>query len=258
MQVPGFIRRVTDPLLGGVRVPVLSGVNRGRWWSLISAGSGYGSGRRAGAQMAVLAALVRPGDVVWDVGAHHGFVTLCAARRAGPGGAVHAFEPSARNRALLERHVRWNRLGNVTVHPFALSAYDGASRFGGTGTSKMYALGGGPEMVQVRRAATLVAAGICAPPTFMKLDVEGAEADALAGALDVLPQSARLLIAVHNREADARCTTLLRAAGFELAASHALERCRRGAWRSDPDLFCLGPEAAGRERDVMMLRAADY
>jgi len=258
MQVPDVVRRVTDPLLGGVRIPVLSGVNRGRWWTLISAGSGYGSGRRAHAQMELLSSLLRPGEVVWDVGAHHGFVTLCAAGRAGPTGAVHAFEPSARNRAVLRRHVRWNRLRNVTVHPVALSDYDGEARFGGTGTSKMYALGAGTEAVTVRRGATLVAQGICPPPTFMKLDVEGAEADALAGALDVLPRCARLLIAVHGREADERCSTLLRAAGFELVPSRALERCRQGRWQADPDLFCLGPDATSREHDGALLRKAGF
>ena len=90
------------------------------------------------------------------------------------------------NRSLLERHVRWNRLANVAVHPFALSDYDGESHFGGRGTSKMYALGGGAEVVPVRAAATLVAAGTCPPPTFAKIDVEGAEGDALAGLVDVM------------------------------------------------------------------------
>jgi FkbM family methyltransferase len=195
---------------------------------------------------------------MWDVGAHHGFVALCAARQVGPAGTVHAFEPSARNRAVLRRHVRWNHLGNVSVHSVALSDYDGESRFGGTGTSKMYALGGGAETVAVRRAATLVAQGICPPPTFMKLDVEGTEADALAGAVCVLPRCARLLIAVHGREADERCSTLLEAAGFTLVASRALERCRRGPWRSDPDLFCLGPDAVAGERDIALLRRAGF
>lgn len=258
MRVPGFIRTVTDPLLGVVRVPVLSGVNKGRWWSLVSAGSGYASGRRAGAQMDLIAALLRPGDVMWDVGAHHGYVTLCAARRVGPTGAVHAFEPSAMNRALLARHVRWNRLTNATVHPFALGNRDGEARFGGTGTSKTWALGGGAEVVGIRRASTLVAAGICAPPTFVKMDVEGAEGEAIEGLLDVLPRTARLVIAVHGREADERCTAALGSAGFELVASRALERSRRGPWSADPDLFCIGPDATGRERDLATLRDAGF
>ena len=258
MRIPSFVRRVTTPLIRQVRFPVLSGVNRGRWWSLASAGSGYGTGRRSGAQMELLASLVRPGDVVWDVGAHHGFMTLCASRAIGPTGSVHAFEPSAGNRATLECHVRWNHLGNVTVHPFALSNFDGESRFGGNGTSKMFSLGGGSEVVQVRTAESLINAGVCPRPTFVKIDVEGAEAETLAGVLRVLPPSARLLIAIHGREPDERCTTLLQAAGFRLVPSRGLERCRREKWRGDPDLFCIGPSAPSAEQDFAYLRAVGF
>lgn len=251
MRVPDVVRKVTDPLLRGVRVPILSGVNRGMWWSLISSGSGYGSGRRASGQMELFAALLRPTDVVWDVGAHHGFMTLCAARRTG---AVHAFEPSAMNRALLERHVRWNELHNVTVHPFALQDHDGESTFGGAGTSKMFALGGGSEIVQVRTARTVVDEGRSARPSFVKIDVEGAESNLLEGAMSVLAGRARLVIALHDGEQDARCSAILAAAGYELTASHELEASRRGPWRSDPDLYCMGPEVADRERDRAILR----
>ena len=258
MRIPRFVREVTTPPLRGVRFPVLSGVNRGRWWSLASAGSGYGTGRRSGAQMELLAALVRPGDIVWDVGAHHGFVTLCASRSIGPTGSVHAFEPSAGNRETLRCHVRWNHLPNVEVHPYALSDFDGESRFGGTGTSKMFSLGGGSEVVQVRSAETLVAARICPAPSFVKIDVEGAEPATVAGVLGVLASSARLLIAIHGRESDERCTALLEAAGFHLVPSRGLEQCRRGPWRGDPDLFCIGPTAPSADRDLAYLRASGF
>lgn len=255
MKVPKFVRRVTDPLLESVRVPVLSGVNRGRWWSLASAGSGYGTGRRAREQMTLIAGLLRPTDVVWDVGAHHGFVTLCAAVRCRE---VHAFEPSARNRSVLRRHVGWNHLDNVTIHPFALSGRDGTSRFGGQGTSKTLALGRGEEIVEMRRADSLVAQQACPAPDFVKIDVEGAEDEVLAGALPVLPKSARLFIAVHGREVDARCMSLLRDAGFDLVPSRALEQSRRGQWQSDPDLFCSGPEDMGRDKDLALLRRSGW
>lgn len=258
MRVPASVRRVTDPLLRDIRVPIVSGVNRGRWWSLVSAGSGYASGRRAAPQMHILAALIRPADIVWDVGAHHGFVTLCAARRAGPAGAVHAFEPSRSNQQALRRHVRWNHLRNVVVHPFALSRTDGEESFGGSETSKMYSLGGGSESVVVRRGASIVDEGMCPAPTFMKVDVEGAEADAIEGTLPVLPRSARLLIAMHGPEADERSCALLEAAGFELVPSRELVKSRSGRWRADPDLFCIGPESPGREQDLELLRASGF
>lgn len=257
MRFPPFVRRLTDPILEQLRVMIPAGVNRGRWWSLASAGSGYGTGQRASTQMKFFADLLRPGDVVWDVGAHHGFVTLCAAERVGPTGQVHAFEPSARNREMLRRHVAWNKLGNVTIHPFALSDHDGESCFGGAGTSKTQALGAGTEIVEVRCAATLVRQGVLPAPDVVKIDVEGAEADVVEGAMPILPRGARLLIAMHARDADARCAALLAEAGFAMVASPALSLCRTGEWSSDPDLFCAGPECSGRAEDMTLFERLD-
>jgi len=63
---------------------------------------------------------------------------------------------------------------------------------------------------------------------------------------------------VHGPAADERCRHLLDAAGFELVPSRALEESRRAEWRSDPDLFCIGPECESRERDLALLRAAGF
>ena len=208
--------------------------------------------------MRLLAALLRPGETVWDVGAHHGFVTLCAAKQVGPLGVVHAFEPSASNQAALRRHVRWNRLSNVEIHPYALSSTDGECSFGTTATSKMYALGCAGEIVATRRGTTITRDGVAPPPTFLKVDVEGGEAAALAGTLPILPRNSRMLIAMHGRDEDEQCTALLEAAGYELVPSAALKACRGGRWRADPDLFCIGPDAEGRDRDRAMLRAARF
>ncbi len=258
MKVPPLVRWFTDPLLSELRVPIVGGVNRGQWWSLMSAGSGYASGRRANSQMQLLADLMRPADVVWDVGAHHGYVALCAARIIGTAGSVHAFEPSAMNRTRLARHVRWNHLPNVTVHPFALSRFNGESTFGGTGTSKMFALGGGTQTVQVRTAAALVEQGVCPAPTFVKIDVEGAEADTLHGMIDILPLQARLIVAMHGREVDQRCTDMLENRGWTCTPSHDLARSRAGAWDGDPDLFCTGPTYDGSSADRATLRRTNF
>jgi len=258
VRLPSFVRQLTDPLLLDLRVPVLSGSNRGRWWSLISAGSGHATGRRTAGQLALLDRLLRPGDVVWDVGAHHGFVMLTAARAVGPEGTVWAFEPSALNRAVLERHLFWNDVPNAMLLPYALADHQGEDSFGGDGTSKTFRLGAGEETVQVRRGDRLIEEGMCPAPTFVKIDVEGAEADALAGLLPALPPSARLVIAIHDRWADRRCVELLRAASFDLRPSAALVACRDGDWVSDPDLFSYGPTATGVEADLELLRTSRF
>jgi hypothetical protein len=135
---------------------------------------------------------------------------------------------------------------NVHVHPFALGDHDGTARFGGNGTSKTFALHAGDELVDIRRARTLIADGECSAPTFVKIDVEGAEAGVLAGALEILPGDARLLIAVHGPVADEQCARLLERAGFDVEPSAALRASRQGDWNGDPDLFCTGPDVPDR------------
>ena len=242
MRLPEPVKRLTNPLVGRVPVPIMSGPNRGLWWSLASAGSGYMSGRRAARQMQLVASLVGPGDVVWDVGAHHGFVSLCASPRVGPAGEVHAFEPSGRNRWFIARHLDWNEMGNVTVHPYALSSYDGQSCFGGPGTSKTLTLGQGTDVVPVHTGRGVIDRGAARSPTFAKLDVEGAEAEVLCGLIGALRPDCTLLIAVHSRKAYADCTDILASAGFSTVPSGALRQSVEGTWRSDPDMLCVGPD----------------
>ncbi len=95
-------------------------------------------------------------------------------------------------------------------------------------------------------------------PTFIKIDVEGAEGDTVEGLMPILPRTARLFIAMHTREADVQCVKLLSDAGWECLPSQALARCRTGEWRSDPDLFCIGPDAANRDVDTAALRRANF
>ncbi len=242
MRLPPAVKRLTNPVVGRIRVPIVSGPNRGLWWSLASAGHGYATGRRASAQMELVASIVGPDDVVWDIGAHHGFVTLCAARRVGATGEVHAFEPSLGNLWFIARHLRWNSIANTTVHPFALSSYDGEACFGGNGTSKTYALGAGSERVTVRTGRSLIERGLARAPTFIKIDVEGAEGDVLSGMTDMLRPDSVLLIAVHSRTAYDSCIDVLRQAGFSMLLSRALRDSVTGTWCSDPDMLCLGPE----------------
>lgn len=242
------MRAVFDPVTERVPVPVVGGPNRGRLWSLASWGSGYGTGRRAAEQMAFLRRLLRPGDVFWDVGAHHGYVTLMAAAAVRKRGEVHAFEPGARNGRMLQRHLAWNRVRNANVHDLALGSYVGEADFGDGGTSKTQALGSGDERVTVRTASSLVQGenGSLERPDVMKIDVEGAEGDVLEGAVDILPDHARVIVAVHSRDADDACHSVLRAHGFVTRPTPELARARSGdvAWPGDPDLVAVGPDGS--------------
>ena len=267
MQLPHVVKRITRPIIGRVPVTISGGPNQGLRWSLASSGNGFRRGTREPERMVHLDSLVHPGDTVWDVGAHYGYVTLLLARRVAPtsrsrtstsAGTLHAFEPASQSRWYLSRHVRWNGLDNVTVHPYALSDFDGESVFGGGDSSQLNALGGGDESVQVRRASTLVRARSCPPPTFMKIDVEGAEAEVLRGALEILPPDARLFVATHSKEKYDACRALMASAGFEGVPATAIERARSEDWPGDPDVFFFGPGYERAADDLRRLRESGF
>jgi FkbM family methyltransferase len=65
--------------------------------------------------MHLLSKLLEPGGTFIDVGANIGLYSLAAARIVGPDGRVLAFEPSPRERGLLERNVARNSLTQVVV-----------------------------------------------------------------------------------------------------------------------------------------------
>jgi hypothetical protein len=73
------------------------------------------------------------------------------------------------------------------------------------------------EVVEIRSIDSLVATGECRPPTFLKVDVEGAEAALLRGGKKTLQQARpRLLIATHSPAVHTECAHLLCSYGYDL------------------------------------------
>jgi FkbM family methyltransferase len=66
-------------------------------------------------ETALVKGLVKPGDVVVDLGACIGYYTLLFSKLVGPSGRVIAFEPSPDSCSILRRNVSRNGLTNVTV-----------------------------------------------------------------------------------------------------------------------------------------------
>jgi len=163
-------------------------------------------------QAAMLAA-IRPGDVVWDVGANVGLYARKFSDIAGPSGKVFAYEPSPANLQRLNEAVASR--ANVIVVPFALGARDGVAAFeqgkdplGATSRIVDDMQGDPEERFEIRLASgdQLVSSGVVAIPNVIKIDTEGFELDVLLG----LPRTLRekylrvLCIEVHFGLLEAR------------------------------------------------------
>ena len=80
----------------GDRFSLHSFRHKGYWW--------HGRDRER-ETMEKFQALVRPGDAVFEVGAHIGYITLWLSKLVGPTGKVFAFEPGTNNLPYLQRNV---------------------------------------------------------------------------------------------------------------------------------------------------------
>jgi FkbM family methyltransferase len=149
----------------------------------------------------VLQALIEPGMSAADVGANIGLLTLACAVATGPSGKVYAFEPEAGPRLQLEKTCHLNGLAWVDVSDLAVGAAAGQAIFNISpiiGHSSLYALpedevaGGQAVQVEVRPLDDVVPPG--RPLDVVKMDVEGAELDVLAGMARLLAENADLAI----------------------------------------------------------------
>ena len=129
--------------------------------------------------------LVRPGpgEVFVDCGAYTGdTIAVLLGATGGRVGRVVAFEADPVNVAALRAYVGGlpaDLRGRIEVRPQAVGAAPGTVRIEPTGT-KLSAVGAAGAVAVA--CVTLDAALAGVAPTFVKMDIEGAELDALAGA----------------------------------------------------------------------------
>lgn len=201
-----------------VAVPILQGPLRGRRWIVGSATHGCWLGSYEFKTQRAFAELVRSGDVVYDLGANVGFYTLLGARLAGDAGAVYSFEPLPRNLGYLRKHVEMNGFENCSVMDAAVADFDGEMTLEASEAPTTAHLSvGGDLNVRVVRLDSLVERGESRAPDVMKIDIEGSEVKALAGAGATIEKyRPRILLATHNRELHEECVEFLERRGYRI------------------------------------------
>ncbi len=146
--------------------------------------------------------------VVLDIGAATGSFTV-ASCVAFPEARIFAFEPSQRQRILLERNVRANGYAHrVTIEPIGLWKEEGELSFRTHGDiSSLKAVSGLPddlafdEHVKVRTLDEWLRSAGPSVVDLIKMDVEGAEIEILEGASATLARTRPMLVvqAYHVR-----------------------------------------------------------
>jgi FkbM family methyltransferase len=203
--------------------------NRSLWLRPLSTNEWY--------PFAALEELVRPGDIVWDVGGNIGLYArlLVSKHRAGH---VYSFEPDAENVKELNFNINLGGVqDSITIIQVAISDGDGFSEFqiddqqsasgtlnrvsGGKASPGRAAIGLPPQtkIVETRSIDSLLNSGELPPPDVMKIDVEGAESLLLQGGRKFFAsRSPRLLIETHGLEVSRECLKFLFSYGYHITA----------------------------------------
>lgn len=188
---------------------VREGPLKGIWFELNPrTGSNFFQGDAEYTGQQLLAHRLRPGMVLYDLGANIGLYSLLAARIVGAAGCVYSFEPDAEVAARLRRNIARNGFTNVTVieagvwstsGDFNFVAADSSSPDRGTGTFvPEYGASSGTKIRCVALDDFIASAPL---PHVIKCDVEHAEVEVLRGARKLI-ETCRpwILCEMHSEE----------------------------------------------------------
>jgi len=203
--------------LAFITMKIRHGPLKGKSWN-ISSGSKFTRGEYEPENTRAIEAMVKSGDVVFDVGAHVGYFSVLMSDRVGPKGKVISFEPRDINLEFLRQHVRINRCTNIEIIDACVGQRAGAARLETrVGTGKGHISPEGNVDVRMVVLDELVQSGSLPVPQFMKIDVEGGEMEVLEGARWIIEtHRPRMVLATHSPELKQSCNQFLSTRGYDM------------------------------------------
>jgi FkbM family methyltransferase len=215
-----LLRKAARGIPRGMEVRVLRGPLRGKRWVVGASSNACWTGSYEPESLRRFAEAVAPGDTVYDIGANVGIYTLLASVKAGAAGRVYAFEPLPRNLEYLRRHVERNGATNCEIFAAAVADREGVQRFAAAeweASMARLAADGGIEVPVLTVDGCVYGEKALHSPKVIKIDVEGAEREVLAGAGRAIAEfHPKMFVEVHGTSHHADCRAFLAAHGYQV------------------------------------------
>ncbi|MCA9873787.1 MAG: FkbM family methyltransferase [Ardenticatenaceae bacterium] len=181
---------------------IQEGLGAGLKFNAAASNPEYGLGSNEQPVQEAFARYLHAGDVFYDVGANVGFFTVIGAKLVGSGGQVHAFEPVPENAAAVRHNCELNGMKQVTVWETAVSDRSGMGQLqlaqysGGASLSVAAPPPDYKETVSVDLITLdeFLEEKKAAPPSLVKIDVEGAEINVLKGMVNLIEKHKPIII----------------------------------------------------------------
>jgi FkbM family methyltransferase len=229
---------------------ILHGIGQGLRFNVASSHSGFLLGSHETEVQKVMATLLRPGMVYYDVGANVGFFAVLAARLLGPAGRIVCFEPLPQNAEQIAYNSRLNGFTTIAVRIEALGGSNRTETFCTSAEptwGMLNSVGKAPDQasgaieVSVRTLDSLCGPGGLPHPNLIKIDVEGAEAEVLEGASATLAAS-RPVVVIELHGTNAAVLTVLDKLGYRAGVLGSAVSVREVNW--DANIIAAPAERA--------------
>ncbi len=166
-------------------------------------------------------------DIVIDAGAYDGVFTIVAAKLVGKNGKVIAFEPDAQNYKMLAANIKLNNLNNVILINKGLWSDSTILKFKNIGSGIASVNHNGDISIPVVSLDEAIRQLRINRIDFIKMDIEGAELEALKGCENILQNNdVKLAIAsyhiVNGKQTYIKLEKMLEEYGYRAETSYQL------------------------------------